>query len=123
MRTPRKLEMQKTKSSLVQGPRFSSLTPLSHFGWSVFAFLAFWRPTDYVYKIWLSLVERARIFIFAPPFFLSAIILKKKYIYIPYVLFKNILRFCSSLIFSFFYTSSKCGRSLCPTLYLFYKKK
>ena len=47
----------KTKLNLVQGPRFSFFYPPLHFGWLVFAFLAFWRPTDYVYKIWSSLVE------------------------------------------------------------------
>ena len=32
-----------------------------------FSGLAFRGPTEYVYKIWLSLVQRARIFIFDPP--------------------------------------------------------
>ena len=44
--------------------------PPPHFGWLFFAFLAIWGSTKYVYKIWLSLVQRARILIFAhPPFF------------------------------------------------------
>ena len=37
------------------------------FGWLVFAFLSFWRATEYVYKIWLSLIQRDRIFIIDPP--------------------------------------------------------
>ena len=40
-----------------------------HFGLLVFAFLPFWGSIEYVNEIWLSLVERARIFIFEhPPF-------------------------------------------------------
>ena len=53
--------------SLVQRAKFSFFGPPAHFGWLFFAFLAFCRATDYVYKIWLSLVERTRIFIFEPP--------------------------------------------------------
>ena len=50
---------------------FQFLTP-RHLGWLVFIFVAFWGSTEDVYKIWLSLVERARILIFdRPPFFLS----------------------------------------------------
>ena len=33
----------------------------------VFVFLAFWGSTEYVYEIWLSLVKRARTFIFDLP--------------------------------------------------------
>ena len=40
--------------------------PPPHFGRLVFAFLVFWWSTDYVYKIWLSLVQGPR-FSFLPP--------------------------------------------------------
>ena len=38
--------------------------PPRHFGWIVFEFLALYRPTDYVYKIWLSLLQGQE---FTPP--------------------------------------------------------
>ena len=47
---------------------FSFLTPPPfHFGWIVFAFLALYRPTDYVYKIWLSLLQGQGFTFFDPP--------------------------------------------------------
>ena len=46
---------------------FSFLTPPPrHFGWIVFAFLALYRPTDYVYKIWFSLVQGQEFSFFDP---------------------------------------------------------
>ena len=52
--------------------------PPRHFGWLVFAFLALYRPTDYVYKIWLSLLQGQE-FTSPPPFgwFLWGIFLNK----------------------------------------------
>ena len=38
-----------------------------HFGWIVFAFLALYRPTDYVYKIWFSLVQGQEFTFFHSP--------------------------------------------------------
>ena len=46
---------------------FSFFDPPPHFGWSVFAFLALYRPTDYVYKIWLSLLQGQEFTFFHPP--------------------------------------------------------
>ena len=47
---------------------FPFLTPPPHhFGWIVFAFLALYRPTDYVYKIWFSLVQGQEFSFFDPP--------------------------------------------------------
>ena len=43
--------------------------PPRHFGWIVFAFLALYRPPDYIYKIWFSLVQRQAFSFFAPPHF------------------------------------------------------
>ena len=45
-----------------------SMAPSEHvnFGRLVFAFLDFWGPTDYVYKIWLSLVQETRFSFFDP---------------------------------------------------------
>ena len=40
--------------------------PPRHFGWIVFAFLALYRPTDYVYKIWLSLLQGQEFTFFHP---------------------------------------------------------
>ena len=42
--------------SFVQVPRFTFFIP-PHFGRLVFELLVFWGPTDYVYKIWLCLVQ------------------------------------------------------------------
>ena len=41
--------------------------PPSHFGWLVFAFIALYRPPDYVYKIWFSLVQGQEFSFFDPP--------------------------------------------------------
>ena len=41
--------------------------PPRHFGWIVFAFLALYRPPDYVYKIWFSLVQGQEFSFFDPP--------------------------------------------------------
>ena len=41
--------------------------PPRHFGWIVFAFLALYRPTDYVYKIWFILVQGQEFSFFDPP--------------------------------------------------------
>ena len=38
-----------------------------HFRWLVFTFLALYRPTDYVYKIWFSLVQGQEFSFFDPP--------------------------------------------------------
>ena len=47
---------------------FSFFNPLPrHFGWIVFAFLALYRPTDYVYKIWFSLVQGKELSFLNPP--------------------------------------------------------
>ena len=49
-----------------------------HFEWLVFAFLAFCGPTEYVYKVWLSLVRNSRILIFHNPSPHFEWLLKKK---------------------------------------------
>ena len=41
--------------------------PPRPFGWKIFAFLALYRPTDYVYKIWFSLVQGQEFSFFDPP--------------------------------------------------------
>ena len=47
---------------------FSFNPPPRHFGWIVFAILALYRPTDYVYKIWFSFVQGQEFtFFFTPP--------------------------------------------------------
>ena len=38
-----------------------------HFGRLVFTFLALYRPTDYVFKIWLSLLQGQKFTFFPPP--------------------------------------------------------
>ena len=43
------------------------ITPPPHLGQLVLAFLVFWGPTDYVYKIWLSLLKWPRFLYFGPP--------------------------------------------------------
>ena len=47
---------------------FSFLTPTlpRHFEWIVFAFLPLYRPPDYVYKIWLSLLQGQGFTFFSP---------------------------------------------------------
>ena len=40
--------------------------PPRHFEWIVFAFLALYRPTDYIYKIWLSLLQGQGFTFFSP---------------------------------------------------------
>ena len=49
-----------------KGMNFHFLTP-PPFGWLVFAFLALYRPTDYAYKIWFSLVQGREFSFFDPP--------------------------------------------------------
>ena len=50
-----------------KGLDFHFLTPLSpHFGLFVFAFLVFWGPTNYPFKIWLSLLKWPRFLFFGP---------------------------------------------------------
>ena len=47
---------------------FNPPTPTPrHFGWIVFAFLALYRPPDYVYKIWFSLAQGQEFSFFDPP--------------------------------------------------------
>ena len=41
-------------------------SPPLHFGWIVFAFLALYRPPDYVYKICFSLVQGQEFSFFDP---------------------------------------------------------
>ena len=41
--------------------------PPLHFGRLVFTFFDFWKPTDCVYKIWLSLLTWPRFLFFDPP--------------------------------------------------------
>ena len=66
---PKMLEMQKLTTQIGGGSKNETLGPCTKLN-LFFTFLASWEFTKYVYKIWLSLIERARIFIFDPlPFF------------------------------------------------------